>query len=72
MKACSNNKLLPDGRKECRDCGQITEANHWQPCGRQAKGLGDWLAAVLKWFGFKTCAGCGRRQRWLNRISKGR
>ena len=32
----------------------------------RSRGLGDTLAAMFKWLGFKTCEACARRRDWLN------
>lgn len=45
-----------------RGPGQLTQAP------RKARGLGDTIAAVTRWFGIKQCCGCKRRQRWFNRM----
>lgn len=59
------------GRIRCERCGRerawdrtdLPRAN----CPGKP-GLGDRVAAVLSRLGFRSCGGCKKRQRWLNRL----
>jgi len=61
--------------KSCRRCGWTYPLDGPFPADLRRKcpqapsrGLGDTLAKLTRAVGIKPCAGCKRRQRWLNRV----
>jgi hypothetical protein len=57
----------------CKRCGatRTTPAGkpNWVGKCSAAKGLGDYVEAVAKFFGFKKCGACEKRKQWLNRLT---
>jgi hypothetical protein len=53
--------------KLCAACGRKKREPGGSPADENV-GLGDVIKTFLTWLGFRSCEGCERRRRWLNRI----
>lgn len=55
--------------KLCAACGRKKrEPGGSRADASESPGLGDVVKTFLSWLGFRSCEGCERRRRWLNRV----